>query len=191
MFTTTIATPHNAVFTVICDEIPVNPSVNVNFNYLIGPHRNTLKPYNHLACVTETSVWTNSSTSLKRVNSYHNQQHRVIRANHAMPSSCKSTPPRSSNRKVQKLLETMMRTEYHQSRDAHRVPLAKESGQTPTSITTSYLRDLSKGNCSNQNYYTVLKDRVRVHVPELYGKRNLPAKHNPRDLYPSKLERHT
>ena len=64
MFTTAIATPHDA-FTVICDDIPVNLLVNLNLKYPIGPRRSTLKPYNHIACVTETSVWTKRSTTMK------------------------------------------------------------------------------------------------------------------------------
>ena len=113
MFTTAKAITHNAVFTVICDNIPVNSLINVNFKYPIGPYRITLKPYNHVVCVTVTFVWDKRSTSLKRVNNYHNQGHQVARANHAMLSSCKSTPTQLSNRKVQKYLDTMVRTEYH------------------------------------------------------------------------------
>ena len=63
--------------------------------------------------------------SLKGLNNYHNQGHRVARSNYSMSSVFKSTPPRSSNRKVQKHLDTNTRVEYHRIRDAHRVPLAK------------------------------------------------------------------
>ena len=63
MFTTTIATPHSA-FTVICNVIPVNLPIDLNFNYPIDPHRSTLKPYNHVACVTEMSVWIKRPTTV-------------------------------------------------------------------------------------------------------------------------------
>ena len=76
--------PHNAAFTVICNNISVNPPVNVNINYPIGPRRNTLKPYNHVSYVTETSVWNKCSMSLQQLHSYHKQRHREANANHAM-----------------------------------------------------------------------------------------------------------
>ena len=74
-----------------------------NFKYPIGPCRNTLKLYNHVVCVTKKSVWDKRSTSLKRVNSYHSQGHRVARANHTIQLPCKSTPLRSSNLRVQNI----------------------------------------------------------------------------------------
>ena len=107
-----------------------------------------------------------------------------------MPSLRKKNLPRSSNLKVQKYLDQMTRMVYHQSRAAHCVTLAKESGKTEKSVCAGYLRDLSKGNCANQKMYSVLKDRVRAHVPELYGIRNLPAEFNPKDFFPSKAELH-
>ena len=126
LFIKTIATAHN-VFTVICDTIPINPPVNLNFEFSIGPHTNTLKPYNHVAYVTETSVWTKRSTTVKQLYSYHKQGYREARANKSMSSSRKKTPPRLSNRKVQKHLNQMTNMAYHQSRAANRVPLAKSS----------------------------------------------------------------
>ena len=171
MFTPTIATPHNA-FTIIFDDIHVNLHVNLNFNYPIGPCRNTLKPYNHVACVTEMSVWIKCSTTVQRLDCYHKQGHRVARANKSMSSSRKKTPPRSSNRKVQKHLDQITKTAYHQRRAIHRVHLAKESGQTPTSDCVGYLRDLSKGSRADQKSYSVLKDRVRENAAELFGHLN-------------------
>ena len=64
MFTTTKATAHNA-FTVMCNAIPVNLPVNLNFKFPIGSHIIPLKPYNYVECVTETSVWTKRSTTVK------------------------------------------------------------------------------------------------------------------------------
>ena len=191
MFTIAKVIPHNAVFTVICDDIPVNPPVNLNFNCLIGPCRNTLKPYNHIACVTETSVWTKRSTTVQQLGCYHKQGHRVARAYKEMPSTCRKTLPRSSNRKVQKHLEAITKTAYHQSRAVHRVPLAKESCQTSTSVCAGYLCDLSKGNRADQKSYSVLKDRIRKDAAELFGLRNLPATYNPKDFFPSRVELHS
>ena len=124
LFTTTIATTHDA-FTVMCDTIPINPPVNLNFKFPIGPRRTPLKPYNHVECVKEVSVWTKRSTSVKRLHSYYKQGHREARANKSMPSLRKKTPPRSSNRKVQKHLDQMTNMTYHQSRAANCVTLAK------------------------------------------------------------------
>ena len=64
LFIKTIATAHDA-FTVMCDAIPVNLPVNLNFKFSIGPCRTLLKPYNHVECVKEVSVWTKRSTSVK------------------------------------------------------------------------------------------------------------------------------
>ena len=104
--------------------------------------------------------------------------------------SRKKTPPRSSNFKVQKHLNQMTRMTYHQSRAAHHVILAKEPEMTENSVYAGYLRDLSKGNRADQKTYSVLKDRVREDVAELYGIRNLPAKFNQKDSFPSKVELH-
>ena len=163
-----IVTAHNA-FTVIYNNIPVNPPVNFNFNYPIGPHRSTLKPYNHVVCVTETSVWTKRSTTVPEIHSYHKQGYREARANKSMTSSRKKTPPRSSNFNVQKHLDKMTRTVYHRSRADHRVVLAKELGMTADIVCAGYLQDLSKGNRADQKTYSVLKDRVREDTAELYG----------------------
>ena len=108
-----------------------------------------------------------------------------------MPSSRKKTPPRSSNRKVQKHLDAFTNIAYHRSRAAHRVPLPKESGQTLTSDCAGYLRNLSKGNCADQKSYSVLKDRIKEDTAELYGIRNLPVAYNPTDFFPSKVELHS
>ena len=128
LFIKTRATTHDK-FTVMCNAIPVNPPINLNFKSPIGPRRTPLKPYNHVDCVQEVSVWTNRSTTVNRLHSYHKQGHRVARANKSMPSSCKKTPPRLFNRKVQKHLNQMTNIAYHQSRAADRVPLTKESGR--------------------------------------------------------------
>ena len=125
---------------------------------------------------------TKRSTSAQRLECYHKQGHRVERANKGMPSSRKKTPPRSSNRKVQKHLDAFTNIVYHQSRVAHRVPLAKESGQTSTSDCAGYLRDLSKGNRADQKSYSVLKDRIKEDAAELYGIHNLPVAYNPTDF---------
>ena len=135
--------------TVMCDDIPVIPDVNLNFNFPIGPRRNPLKPYNHVDCVQEVSVWTNCSTTMQQLHSYHKQGHRIARANKSMPSSRKKTPPRLSNRKVQKHLDQMTNMAYHQSRAADRVTLAKETGKTEISVCKGHSRDLSKGNRAN------------------------------------------
>ena len=123
----------------MCNAIPVNPPFNLNFKFPIGPCRNPLKPYNHVECVKEVSVWTERSTTVKQLHSYHKQEHREAKANKSMPSSRKKTPPRSSNQKVQKHLNQMMNMAYHQSRAANRVPLAKESGKTEKSDCSGYL----------------------------------------------------
>ena len=94
------------------------PDVSLNFNFPIGPCRNPLKPYNHVDCVKEVSVWTDRSTTVDRLHSYHKQGHRVARANKSMPSSRKKTPPRSSNPKVQKHLNKMADMAYHRSKAA-------------------------------------------------------------------------
>ena len=132
------------------DAVPVDPPVNLNFKFPIGPRRTPLKPINHVDCVKEVSVWTKRSTTVKRLQSYHKQGYREARANKVMPSSRKKTPPRSSNRKVQKHLDQMTTIAYHRSRAADRVPLAKELGKTKTSVCKGYLRDLSKGNHADQ-----------------------------------------
>ena len=80
LFIKTIATAHNA-FTVMCNAIPVNPPVNLNFKFPIGPRRTPLKPYNHVECVKEVSVWTKRSTSVERLHSYHKQGYREAKAN--------------------------------------------------------------------------------------------------------------
>ena len=108
-----------------------------------------------------------------------------------MPSLRKKTPPRLSNRKVQKHLDQMTSMEYHQSRAVYLVTLAEESGKTEKSVCAGYLRELSKANCADQKLYSLLKDRVRADVPELYGIRNLPAEFNPKDFFPSKAELHS
>ena len=107
-----------------------------------------------------------------------------------MPSSRKKIASRSSNFKVQKYLDQITRTAYHQSRAAHRVILAKEFGINENSVCAGYLRDLSKGNRADQKTYSALKDRVREDAAELYGIQNLPAKFNPKDFLPSKVELH-
>ena len=183
------STAHDA-FTVICDAKPVTQPINLNFKFPIGPRRNPLKPYNHVDCVQEVSVWTNRSTTVQQLHSYHKQGHRIKRENKSMPSSRKKPPPRSSNRKVQKHLDQMTNMAYHQSRAADRVPLARESGTTTKSICTGYLRDLSKGNRANQKVYSVLKDKVKADAPELFSIRNPPAKYDPKDFFPSKAELH-
>ena len=48
----------------------------------------------------------------------------------------------------------------------------------------------SKGNRADQKGFAVLKDRVREDALELYGIRNLPAKYDPKDFFPSKAELH-
>ena len=81
--------------------------------------------------------------------------------------------------------------EFHRSRAAAKVPLAKESGQTLLEVSAGYLRALSKGNRADQKSFSVSKDRVRKDVREIYGLRKLPAQQNPRDFYPSKVEFHS
>ena len=179
------STAHDS-FTVICDAIPVNQHVNLNFKFLIDPRRNPLKPYNHVDCVQEVSVWTNRSTTVQRLHSYHKQGHRKAKANKSMPSSRKKTPPRLSNRKVQKHLDQMTNMVYHWSRAANRVPLARESGTTEKSVCAGYLHDLSKDNRADQKAYSNLKDKVKADVRI----RNLPAKSDPKDFFPSKAEIH-
>ena len=39
--------------------------------------------------------------------------------------------------------------------------------------------------------YSVLKDRVREVVVKIYGIQNLPAKFNPTDFFPSRVELHS
>ena len=80
---------------------------------------------------------------------------------------------------------------YHQSRAADRVPLARELGTTEKSVYAGYLRDLSKGNRANQKVYSVLKDKVKADAPELFDIRNLPAKYDSKDFFPSKAELHS
>ena len=125
----------------MCDAIPVNPPVNLNFKFPIGPCRNPLKLYNYIECVKEVSVWTKHWTTVDRLHSYHKQGHRGARANKSMSSSRKKISPR-------------------------------------------------KGNRANQKLYSVLKDIVKVDAPELYSIRNLLAKYDPRDFFPSKAELH-
>ena len=131
-------------------------------------------------------MWTNRSTTVDRLHSYHKQGHRVARANKNMSSSRKKTPPRSSNPKVQIHLNKMAEMAYHRSNAADRVPLATESGTTNINDCRRYLRDLLKGNRANQKVYSVLKDKVKDDALELYGIRNLPAEFNSRDFFPSK-----
>ena len=174
----------------MCDVIPVNPPVNLNFKFPIGPCRNPLKLYNHIECVKEVSVWTKRSTSVKLLHGYYKKRHREAKTNKFMPSLRKKTPSRSSNRKVQKHLDQMTNMSYHQSREADRVPLAKDSSKTEKSVCKGYLRDLSKGSRANKKLYSVLKDRVQADAPELYRIQNLPAEFNPKDFFPSKAELH-
>ena len=46
------------------------------------------------------------------------------------------------------------------------------------------------GNSADQKAYSVLKDRVREDITELYSLWNLPAKYDPKDFFPSKVELH-
>lgn len=172
----------------MCDAIPVNPPVNLNFKFQTGPWRTLFKPYNHVECIKEVSVWTKRSTTVKQLNSYHKQGHREASANKSMPSLRKKTPSRLSNQKVQKYLDQIMNMGYHQSRAADRITLAKELGKTEKSVCRGYLQDLLKGNRAIQKLYSVLKDRVQDNAPELYRIRNLPAEFNPRDFISSKAE---
>ena len=121
------------------EAVPVDPPVNLNFKFPIGPRRIPLKPINHVDCVKEISVWTKRLTTVKRVKSYHKQSVREAKANKSMPSSRKKTPPRSSNRKVQKHLNALTDIAYHRSRAADRVPLATKSGTTKISDCKGYL----------------------------------------------------
>ena len=80
--------------------------------------------------------------------------------------------------------------EFHRNRAAARVPLTKGLGQTSSEISAGYLRVFSKGSCTDQKSYSVLKYRVREDATETYGLRKLSAQYNPRDFYPSKVELH-
>ena len=62
---------------------------------------------------------------------------------------------------------------------------------TENSVCAGYLRDLLKGNRTAQKKYSVLKDTVKADAAEIYGIRNLPAKFNPKDFFPSKVELHS
>ena len=151
------------------------PLFNINHRYSTGSHRNSLKPYTHIVSVKATLVWETRSASLKQLTSFHNQRYQVASFNYSIPSACKATPPRSSNRKVQKHIDTLAKVEYHQSRDADRIPLASESGQTPTNVNAGYLQALSIGYYKDQMYFSKLKDKVGEDAMELYGLRNLPG----------------
>ena len=59
---------------------------------------------------------------------------------------------------------------------------------TENSVCAGYLRDLLKGNRTAQKKYSVLKDTVKADAAEIYGIRNLPAKFNPKDFFPSNVE---
>ena len=170
------------------DAVPVDPPVNLHFKFPIVPCRTPLKPINHVDCVKEVLVWTKRSTAVKKLKSYHKQSYREARANKVMPSLRKKTPPRSSNRKVQKHLDQMKNMAYHQSRAADCVPLVKESETTDKSVCAGYLQDLSKGNRADQKVHSKLKDRVKADALELFGIKNLPAEFDPRNFYPSKAE---
>ena len=148
LFIKTIATAHDT-FTVMCNTIPVNLPVNLNFKFPIGPRITPLKPYNHVECVKEVSLWTKRSTSVKRLHSYHKQGHRESRTKKSIPSLHKKTLLHLSNQKVQKHLDQMMNMAYHRSRAVDRVPLANGSGQTEKSVYKGYLRDLSQENCAD------------------------------------------
>ena len=50
LFIKTIATAHD-VFTVMCNAVPVNPPVDLNFKFPISHSRTLLQPYNHVECV--------------------------------------------------------------------------------------------------------------------------------------------
>ena len=76
---------------------------------------------------------------------------------------------------------------YHQSRAADRVLLARESGTTEKSVCAGYLHDLSKDNRADQKAYSNLKDKVKADVRI----RNLPAKSDPKDFFPSKADLHS
>ena len=52
------------------EAVPVDPPVNLNFKFPIGPHRTPLKPINHVDCVKEVSVRTKRSTAVKKLKSY-------------------------------------------------------------------------------------------------------------------------
>ena len=175
----------------MCNDTPVMPDVNLNRNFPLGPYnRDPLKPYNHVDCVQEVSVWSDRATTLNRLHSYHTQAHRVARANKNMPSSRKQTPPLSSHPKVQKHLNKLADMAYHRSKAADRVPLARESRKTNIGDCKRYLRDLSTGNRADQKVYSVLKDRVKDDALELFGLRNLPVEHDPKDYFPSKVDLH-
>ena len=135
-------------------------------------------------------MWTNRSTTVNQLQSYHRQGHRVERANKSMPSLRKKTPPRLSNWKVQKQLNQTTSMAYHRSNAADRVPLVTESGKTEISDCKHYLQDLLKGNRADQEGYSILKDRVKVDAPELYSIRNLLVEYDPKDFFPSKADLH-
>ena len=172
------------------DAVPVDPPVNLNFKFPIGPCRTPLKPYNHVDCVKEVAVWTKRTTAVQRLKSYHKQSCREAKAHKSMPSSRKQTPPRSSNRKVQKHLNAVSNMMYHRSNAAKRVPLATKSGVTEVSDCKRYLRNLSQGNRQDQKVLAVLKDRVREDASELFDVRNLLAKYDPTSFFPSRNDLH-
>ena len=120
--TTTLAS-NNLYPEVVCVNIPANPCTNLNHTYSIGPVRNPLKPYNHIAAVRAASSWDSRASTNAPLISFHRQLDRTARSNYDIPSSRKHTPPRSAHPIVQTILTKFAKVQYNASHLAHKVPL--------------------------------------------------------------------
>ena len=133
---------HNLYPAVVCVNIPAQPHTNLNHTYPIGPVRNPLQPYNHIAAVRAASPWTSRASTDKRLFSFHKQSNSSARANYNMPSSCRQTQPRLANPVVGSILEHLSKIRYNASRGACKVPLKPLGTTTEPKVSAAYLRDL-------------------------------------------------
>ena len=136
--TTTLAS-NNLYTAAVCVNIPANPCTNLNHIYSIGPVRNPLKSYNHIAAVHAASSLDSRDGTYVRLKSFHQQSHRTAQSNYDMSSSRKHTPPRLANTTVQMIITKLAKVQYNASRSAHKVPLQQLGNKSSALVSADYL----------------------------------------------------
>ena len=159
---------HNLYPAVVCVNIPAQPHTNLNHTYPIGPVRNPLQPFNHIAAVQAASPWTSRASTDKRLLLFHQQSDRSARANYNMPSSRRKQQPRSADPVVGSILERLSKIQYNASCGARKVPLKPLGATTKSEVSAAYLRDLLRDNRKDQKYCTSLKKIVADKAPEIF-----------------------
>ena len=135
---------------VVCVNIPAKPHTNLNHTNPIGPVRNSLQPYNHIAAVRAASSWTSRASTNVRLSSFHKQSDRTAWANYDMPSSRRHTQPRLAHPVVCSILERFAKMRYNASRGACKVPLKQLGATTSAAVSAGYLQQLSEDNRKDQ-----------------------------------------